>query len=109
MASSFDDLAQLGKSHLENLFKEDQQTTIAEIIQVSQFFPKIITEEDNSDLMEEVTNEELKATLHSFQRDKSPGPVGWVVEFFLAAFEIIGPDLLKLVEESRINGLLHPH
>ena len=27
--SSFDDLSQLGKSHFENLFKEDQQTTIA--------------------------------------------------------------------------------
>ena len=94
MASSFEDLADLGKSHFENLFKVDQQETIAEIIQVSQFFPESIIEEDNSDLMKEVTEEELKATLHSFQKDKSPRLDGWTVEFFLVAFDIIGPDLL---------------
>ena len=58
--------------------------------------------------MEEVMEEELKASLHSFQKDKRRGPDGWMVEIFLAAFDIIGPDLLQLVEDSRINGLLHP-
>ena len=81
---------------------------ITEIIQVSQFFLERITEEDNSDVMEEVMEEELKVTPHSFQKDKIPGPDGWKVELFLDAFDIIGPHLLQLVEESRINGLLHP-
>ena len=58
--------------------------------------------------MEEVSEEELKATMHSFQKDKSPKPDGWTVEFFLASYDIIELDLLQLVEESRINGLLHP-
>ena len=58
--------------------------------------------------MEEVSKEELKTTLHSLQKDKSPGPDGWTVEFFLAGYDSIGPDLLQLVEETRKNGVLHP-
>ena len=52
--------------------------------------------------------EELNATLNSFQKDKSPGPNGWTVELFLATYDIIGPDLLQLVEETRVNGVIHP-
>ena len=59
------------------------------------------------ELMEEVSEEELKATLNSFQRDKILGPDGWTVEFFLARYDVIGRDLLQLVEETRINGILH--
>ena len=59
------------------------------------------------ELMEEVLEEELKATLLSFQKDKSPGPDGWTVEFFLARYDTIGPYLLQLVEETRVNGVLH--
>ena len=29
------------------------------------------------------------------------------MEFFLAGYDIIGPDLLQLVEETRVNGILH--
>ena len=59
------------------------------------------------ELMEEVSEEELKETLNIFQKDKIPGPDGWKVEFFLAGYDTIGPYLLKLVEETRVNGILH--
>ena len=58
--------------------------------------------------MEEVLEEELKTILRGFQKDKIPGPYGWTIEFFLVAYDTIGPDLLQLVEEYRINGLIHP-
>ena len=61
-------------------------------------------EDDNLSLMEEVTKGELKEVLHSFQKDKSPGPDGWTIEFFLELFEIMGGDLLKVVEDTRIIG-----
>ena len=59
------------------------------------------------ELIKEVSEEEIKETLLSFQKDKCPGPNGWKIEFFLAGYDIIGPDLLQLVEETRINGVLH--
>ena len=74
--NTFENLADTGKKYFENIFKEGQQTTIAEVIRISQYFPESISEEDNMELMEEVSEEEVKATLHSFQKEKSPGPDG---------------------------------
>ena len=56
--------------------------------------------------MEEVSKEEVKATLLSFQKDKIPGSDGWTIELFLARYDAIGIDLLQLVEETIKNGVL---
>ena len=53
---------------------------------MAQFFPQFAEEEKNYDLMEEVTMEELKEILCSFQKDKSPGLDGWPIEFYVGAF-----------------------
>jgi len=50
--------------------------------------------EDNEMLMAEVSKEELKGILHSFQKDKILGPNGWTIEFFLVFLELIGDDHL---------------
>jgi hypothetical protein len=44
-----------------------------------------VDEEGNQDLYAEVTEAELKDTLQSFQKDKSPGPDGWSIEFYWAS------------------------
>lgn len=36
--------------------------------------------------------------LHNFQKDKSHGPNGWYVEFFLGLYEFLGSNLLVMVE-----------
>lgn len=56
--------------------------------------------------MQEVTLEDLEATLKWLSKDKSPGLDGWSIEFYLALFELIGIDLLRVVEESRASGRL---
>ena len=57
--------------------------------------------------MGEVTEVELSAVLHSFQKEKSPGPDGWPIEFFLGFLDLVGCDLLAVVEESRQAGFIH--
>jgi hypothetical protein len=42
--------------------------------------------------------------LKGFSKDKSLGPDGWTVEFFLFFIDLVGPDLLAMVEETRIRG-----
>jgi hypothetical protein len=42
--------------------------------------------------------------LTSFNKDRSPGPDGWTVEFFIHFFDLVGPNLLELVEDSRLHG-----
>jgi hypothetical protein len=57
--------------------------------------------------MEEVSEKELLEVLQSFQKGKSPGPDGWPIEFYLGFYDLLGSDILKVVEESRINGHIH--
>lgn len=54
-----------------------------------------------------MTMGELKITLKWFKKDTSVGPDGWRVEFYLSFFEIIGLDLLKVVEECRTMGRMY--
>ena len=50
----------------------------------------------------------METALKSFKKDKSPGPNGWPVEFYLAFFDILGPELVKVVESSRKDGRVAP-
>jgi hypothetical protein len=45
--------------------------------------------------------------LKSFKKDKSPGPDGWTVEFYLFFFDLINDDLWDLVENSRCRGIFY--
>lgn len=72
------------------------------------FFPRFVEEEENLDLMVEVTKAELKEVLHNFQKEKMSGPDGWSMDFYVGLFDLIGHDILKVIEESRVNGFIHP-
>ena len=60
--------------------------------------------DENHSLMEEVSEEELKCVLQSFQKDKIPGPDGWLIEFFMELYDMLGQDLLQVVEDTRTTG-----
>eukprot|EP00253_Pinus_taeda_P031782 PITA_31782 len=66
-----------------------------------------LEEEDIESLISPVTAEELEGVLKWFQKDKSPGPDGWTIEFYLAFFDVLGQDLLRVVEESRTTGSIY--
>jgi hypothetical protein len=106
-ASSFQDMAQLSTLHFKNLFKEEAHPQIEAILGIIRPFPRFAKEEDNRELMKEVQEEELKEIIFSFQKDKSPGPDGWSMDFFMGLYDLIGKDILKVVEESRQNGHIH--
>ena len=79
---TFEDMASLGVEHFQHLFQAPEGSQLVEIMHIAQVFPCFVGEEDNLSLMEEVTEEELKVALQSFQKDRSPGPDGWTIEFF---------------------------
>jgi len=45
---------------------------------------------------------ELERKLKWFKRDKIPGPNGWSIEFYIAFFENIKQDLLKVFKDYRL-------
>ena len=57
--------------------------------------------------MEELSEDELEEVLHNFQKKKIQGLNGWTIYFFVGIFEFIRKDILKVVEESRVNGHIH--
>ncbi|KAH9294276.1 hypothetical protein KI387_040518, partial [Taxus chinensis] len=95
----FKDLASLGLQHFSNIFKEPETPNIVEIVKVASYFPKFVSEEDNQQLYEVVSQDELSTVLTSFQKARSLGPNGWTIDFFLGFFDMLGDDLLNVVEE----------
>jgi mannosylglycoprotein endo-beta-mannosidase len=47
---------------------------------------------------------EIREILANFKVDKSSGLDGWTVEFLIHFFDLVGGDLLDMVEESRLKG-----
>ena len=45
-----------------------------------------------------------KKVLKDFPKDKSLRPNEWTVEFYLDFFDLIGPKILEVVEDSRLKG-----
>jgi hypothetical protein len=77
--------------------------TLQEQVDVAQLFPNSVNLEDSTSLDNPCTLQELQIALKSFSLDKSPGPDGWTVEFYLHFFDLVGTELLELVEDSRIT------
>ena len=86
---SFEDLAGLGVEHFQQLFRAPEGAQQVEIMRITQVFPQFVGEEENLSLMEEVTEEELKLALQSFQMDKSPRLYGWSIEFFTELYHLL--------------------
>ena len=68
------------------------------------FFPTSISEVENVELMKDVTMQELKSILDISKSDKSPGSDGIPVEVYRSLFDVLGEDLLRVVEDSRQSG-----
>lgn len=107
LADSFNKLSDLGSTHFRNLYKNLAGTNLAEIINVATHLPRFVEEGDSADLEAPFTMAELESTIKWFQKEKSPGPDGWTIEFYIAFFDLLGGDILRVVEESRISGRLY--
>jgi hypothetical protein len=105
--SYFDGLANFGKTHFQSLFKAREGSNLVDIVRMALFFPRFVDDEDNRDLYAEVFEDELKWILHTFQKDKSHRPDGWRIEFYLGFFDVLGKDLLVVVEEYWRVGNIH--
>jgi hypothetical protein len=75
-------------------------------IKVLKNVPKFFNDSESDEIGKSVTLEEVKETVSTMPKDKSPGPDGWTQELFQDFFDILGEDLHKAVEESRCTGII---
>ena len=60
--------------------------------------------EESESMDAEVLMEEIEHAPKSFKKDWSPGPDGWLVEFFLHFFDLVKQDLWKPMEQYQKRG-----
>jgi hypothetical protein len=98
------DLQKEAVDYFQDMFKAQDNLAITDQLVVLRNFPRMISEAEGNSIIEPVSLAEILKTLKGFNSSKIPGPDGWTVEFFLAFFDIVGNELLEVVEESRRLG-----
>jgi hypothetical protein len=98
------DIKDVATHFFKSFYEANQHLTLQEQVHVAQLYPHTVTLEDSANLDSPCTLQEVLLALKSFNTDRSPGPDGWTVEFYLHFFDLIGPDLLDFVEDSRQHG-----
>jgi len=93
-----------------NYYKDFYKSSIVlsplEQFNVMEFYPQMINEEDANTLFTLFTLEDVKAVLFSFKKEKISGPDGWTTELFTFFFNLVGEDVLAMVEETRSLGAI---
>ena len=82
LVRSFNEKWEAGKSFFKTLFEEPKGYNIQEILKVINLFPRLIDEEMNKSLRDEVIEEELEKIVYSIHKGKSPGLNGITIEIF---------------------------
>jgi exonuclease III len=84
--------------HFSTLFRH-QQGPDYHHFESLRFLHRQLSQEDVDDLLVPISEEELKKTLYSCTRKKSPGPDGLTYEFYMTCYEQLKDVLLKLYNE----------
>jgi hypothetical protein len=91
-------------AHFSRLYKKSTNPDVPGMVTLASLFSKFVSEVEAAELFKPVTLSEIKNILIHFKSERSPGPDGWSTEFFCYFFDLVGLDLLQMVEDSRISG-----
>jgi hypothetical protein len=86
--------------YFQNIFKAQENLSIVHQLEVIQAYPRLFSMEEGKNIADLFPLSEVFSTLKGFVVSKSLGPDGWTIEFF----DLLGPELLEVVEESRLKG-----
>jgi hypothetical protein len=90
--------------HFRSFFNDTGQINMEERIESVRLFLTFVNAVDVQNLEKEVSKDEIFEVIKGFSRDKSPGPDGWTTEFYHFFFDLVGQDLVDMVEETRLRG-----
>jgi exonuclease III len=95
-------------NHFNAFFQVPIEPSLNAQVELAGRFPNMVTAEEALALESPCTKEEILSVLKGFKKEKSPGPDGWSVELYLHFFDIMGQDLLDVVEDARLRGVINP-
>ena len=99
--SNFEEIKAAAHSFFKDLFTEDMAAPpLMDRYPLSEV-PMLINEEENHRLKAPITIEEIREAIYGMNPDKAPGPDGFTARFFIACWDIIQKDLIKMVRKSQ--------
>eukprot|EP00253_Pinus_taeda_P035054 PITA_35054 len=83
--------------YFRSLLTEPNQDRTQAINKVISAIPPLVTEEQNSLLLREFTEQEIEEVIFTMVTDKAPVPDNFTIEFFKACWHVIKADLFNLI------------
>ncbi|XP_026420299.1 uncharacterized protein LOC113316302 [Papaver somniferum] len=99
---NYQDIKQCFTNHFSKMATSESPSMNTEILNL---IPTVITTEDNKNLNRIPEDSEVKVILFIMAKDKAPGPDGFPPNFLQANWDIIGDDLVKMVQHFFKRGL----
>lgn len=65
-----------------------------------------ITENQNAELLKEVSEDEVKFAVFQMDPDKAPGPDRMTPAFYQKHWSIVGQDVVQLVRNFMLDGIM---
>lgn len=97
----------MGIRHFSIQYRAPLHYDLPEIMNIARSFNRYVDQDQVEYLNAPVTMEEIEGVLKWFKKDKSPGPDGWPIEFYIHFFELLGRDLLIAIEDSRKHDRIY--
>lgn len=86
----------------KTLFGSDGQS--ASISMNMEDFSKL-REEDKNELIKVISKEEVKAVVVDMKKNRAPGPDGFPIEFYEHFWDLISPDLMRVIEDFQKGNI----
>ncbi|GKB27910.1 aspartic peptidase, partial [Tanacetum coccineum] len=77
-----------------------------DVLNTDGLFIKHISAGSRDQMVQIVTNEEIKAAMFSIGDDRAPGPDGFSSAFFKKSWDIVGNDICRAIRDFFVNGKL---
>ena len=84
-------------THFRDLYTDSEETEPKAQVDLLLGIPTLIEGAENRELSKPIMEFEIKNAIWSLQEDKAPGPDGFTINFYRAAWEIIKEDLKRML------------
>ena len=96
-----DNIKKLAFQHFNQLYSDNGEADpLSQADLLSEIQPSI-TEEENKEVEKLISENEIIEAIWTLHLDKSPGPDGFTINFYRAAWDIIKDDLKKMLNWTR--------
>eukprot|EP00253_Pinus_taeda_P028676 PITA_28676 len=111
VCKGFTQIKEAAVKHFQTLLTTEKEGSEEDLQEFLANIPKLISTEDNENLMSSVTEEEVSNIVWSMEPDKARGPDGFSIHFYRICWVLIKPDLLRMIRgfmrKAKIGGRIN--